>query len=69
MTITTTVAQAVAYATRADADKRYEDAAAAWQEAIDNSNPALGSTNSSTLATYAANKAASIANSKKAGAI
>jgi hypothetical protein len=69
MTVTTPVADAVASATRADADKRYEDAARDWQEAIDNSNKSLGSANAGTLATYAANKAASIANSHKAGAV
>lgn len=69
MSVVTPVADCVAYAQRADADHRYDDAAAAWQEAIDNSNKSLGSTNAATLATYAANKVASIANSHKAGAI
>jgi hypothetical protein len=69
MTVTTSVAAAVTYAQRADADHRYDDAAASWQEAIDNSNTSLGSANAATLATYAANKLASIANSQKAGAI
>lgn len=72
MTVTTTVAQAVAYATRADADKRYDDAAASWQEAIDNTN-ASGAGQSSAgqalIVTYTANKVASIANSHKTGAI
>jgi hypothetical protein len=69
MTVTTPVADCVAFATRADADKRYEDAAQSWQEAWDNSNKSLGSTNSTALALYLTNKAASIANSHKAGAI
>lgn len=68
MTITTTVAQVVAYAKQAETDLRWEDAAASWQEAIDNSNPALGSANAATLATYAASKVAAIAKSHQAGA-
>lgn len=69
MSVTTPVADCIAYATRADADHRYDDAAASWQEAWDNSNKSLGSTNSVALALYLTNKAASIANSHKAGAI
>jgi hypothetical protein len=72
MTVTTTVAAAVSYAQRADADKRYDDAAASWQEAADNLTATGGAetTAGQTLVTtYLANKAASIANSHKAGAI
>lgn len=68
MTVTTTVTQCLAYAVQAHADKRYEDEAAAYQEAIDNSNPALGSANTSTLASYATSRDAAIALSHKAGA-
>ena len=72
MTVTTTVAQAVSYAQRADADKRFDDGAASWQEAADCLAAASGTQTSAGQAlvvTYLANKAASIANSHKAGAI
>jgi hypothetical protein len=67
MTVTTTVAQAVLYAQRAEADLRWEDAAASWQEAIDNSNKSLGSTNAATLASYAASRDAAKLKSHQAG--
>jgi hypothetical protein len=68
MTVTTTVAQAVAYAHQAEAVLRWDVAAASWQEAIDNSNKSLGSTNAATLATYAASRDAAKLKSHQAGA-
>lgn len=68
MTVTTTVAQAVAYAKQAENDLRWADAAASWQEAIDNSNASLGSTNSTNITNYTASKAAAILKSHQAGA-